>query len=392
MRPLTPAALKTLLTWHGPPCVSLYMPTHRHSPDNLQDPIRFKNLVRELERSLADQYPARDVRELLAAAHRLQDDYRFWTRQLDGLAVLAAPGLVEVFELPRRVPERAIAAGSFHLKPLLRYAQSADRFHVLALDRAKARLYEGTRDAIDEVDLPDDFPDTIGKALGEELTDPHTTVAAYAGGSRARLPGGAHGEPAARHGHGGKGDELDTDVPRFFRAVDRAVAGRFSAPTGFPLLLAALPEYHAEFRAVSHNPHLLPVGVGKHPNGFATPDHLRAAAWEVVRPAYEGRLARLGEDFRTARGRGLAADRAEEVAAAVTWSRVGTLLVDADRLVPGRFDAAAGTVAAARLRNPEVDDVLDDLAEEVLRRGGEVVVVPAVAMPTATGLAATFRF
>ena len=26
-----------------PPCLSLYQPTHRHHPDNLQDPIRFRN-------------------------------------------------------------------------------------------------------------------------------------------------------------------------------------------------------------------------------------------------------------------------------------------------------------------------------------------------------------
>jgi hypothetical protein len=35
--------------------------------------------------------------------------------------------------------------------------------------------------------------------------------------------------------------------------------------------------------------------------------------------------------------------------------------------------------------------VIDDLAEAVLRTGGEVVVVPAARMPTDTGLAATFR-
>lgn len=300
--------------------------------------------------------------------------------------------MFELFELPRAMPERAVVADSFHVKPLLRYAQSADRFHVLALDRGKARVFEGTRDRLDEVDLPDDFPATVERALGAELTDPHTTVSTYASGTSARLPGGRHGEPAARHGHGGKSDELDVDVPRYFRAVDRAASDQFSRPTGLPLVLVALPEYHAEFRAVSHNPHLLPDGVGKHPNGFGTTDALRAAVWDVVRPAYERRLAGLAEDFRTARSRGLGADRLEDVAAAVAGSRVGTLLVDADRVVPGRFDPATGEVRPAALADPEVDDVLDDLAEAVLRRGGQVVVVPAAAMPADTGLAATFRF
>ena len=38
------------------------------------------------------------------------------------------------------------------------------------------------------------------------------------------------------------------------------------------------------------------------------------------------------------------------------------------------------------------EDLLDDVAETVLRNGGEVVVVPAESMPSATGLAATHRY
>ena len=39
-----------------------------------------------------------------------------------------------------------------------------------------------------------------------------------------------------------------------------------------------------------------------------------------------------------------------------------------------------------------VDDMLDDLAELVLTKGGEVVVVPSERMPTDSGLAAICRF
>jgi uncharacterized integral membrane protein len=38
-----------------PPCLSLFQPTHRDHPDNQQDPIRFKNLVKALEESLRQQ-------------------------------------------------------------------------------------------------------------------------------------------------------------------------------------------------------------------------------------------------------------------------------------------------------------------------------------------------
>jgi hypothetical protein len=44
------------------------------------------------------------------------------------------------------------------------------------------------------------------------------------------------------------------------------------------------------------------------------------------------------------------------------------------------------------LKDPQVDDLLDDLAELVLSKGGQVVVVPTVDMPTTAGVAAIFRF
>jgi hypothetical protein len=56
------------------------------------------------------------------------------------------------------------------------------------------------------------------------------------------------------------------------------------------------------------------------------------------------------------------------------------------------MDATTGAITLDELANPEVDDLLDDLGERVLKTGGEVVIVPSGRMPTQTGIAATFRF
>src|SRR6185312_11772059 len=48
-----------LLTSHDPPCLSLYQPTHRHYPDNSQDPIRYRNLIKSMEESLQQKYTNR---------------------------------------------------------------------------------------------------------------------------------------------------------------------------------------------------------------------------------------------------------------------------------------------------------------------------------------------
>lgn len=112
----------------------------------------------------------------------------------------------------------------------------------------------------------------------------------------------------------------------------------------------------------------------------------------MVQPSYLARLSGLIERFGAAKSNGLGTDDLADIARATAAGRVETLLIEADRHIPGRFDAAAREIARADLDDPEVDDLLDDLGERVLKAGGEVVIVPAERMPTQTGIAAIYRF
>ena len=136
---------------------------------------------------------------------------------------------------------------------------------------------------------------------------------------------------------------------------------------------------------------LMPKGIELDANSL-TIDQLRQQAWEIVEPDLRARLKKLAGEFEEARSKGLGADDLAKIAEAAAQARVGTLLVEIERRIPGRLDYATGRVALSGLEHPEVDDLLDDLAELVLRKGGKVVVVPATDMPVATGAAATFRF
>jgi hypothetical protein len=372
----------SLLYAHEPPCLSLYQPTHRHHPENQQDPIRFRNLVKEMGESLKQKYATRAVQALLDPFQALAGDRHFWNHTLDGLAVLGAPGVFRVYRLQRPVPELVVVADSFHTKPLMRILQSADRYQILSLNRREIKLFEGNRDVLDEVELAQGVPRTITETLGEELTGPHQTVASYGMG-----PGGT----PMRHGHGSKKEEVDIDTERFFRAVDRSVLEHHSRPSALPLILAALPEYHALFRRVSRNPFLTAGGIDIYPDAL-TIDALCERAWRVVEPQYHARLDGLVEEFGRAKSKGLGADELAQVAEVAVAGRVATLLIEADRQIPGRMDPVTGRIKFEDLAHPEVDDLLDDLGELVLKRGGQVLVVPTERMPTGTGIAAIYRF
>jgi hypothetical protein len=378
---LSTEVIRGLLQAHEPPCISIYQPTHRHHPDNRQDPIRFRNLIRAVEESLRQKYRGRAVRPLLEPLQELAEDGAFWKHTVDGLAVLTGSTVFRLFRLQRPIKELAVVADSFHLKPLLRVMQSADRYQVLCLTRQTATMLEGNRYALDELD-PGDLPATIAAALGDESAGAHLTFASY---------GGTSGETPMYHGHGSRKDTIDTQTERYFRAVDRAVGSQFSKPSGLPLILVALPEHQSVFRAVSQNASLIPNGVNGNPDAMSA-DQLREAVWDVVEPRYLARLESLSETFSSAAGRqGSTADLSDAARAAVQ-GRVATLLVEAERVIPGRLDPATGAIAPASLDDPEVGDMLDDLAEAVLRTGGEVVVVPKERMPSGTGVAATLRY
>lgn len=357
--------LGELFTERAGPCVSIYMPTERQFSGNQKDAAHFRQLVERAAKSAGTEMGEAETNTLFEPLRDLAGNERFWEHTLDGLAVLRAPDYYKVYKLQRKVPELSIVADSFHTKPLLRIAQSADRFHVLAVTRDKARLFQGDRYTLDEVQTDAGFPRTIAEALGENDWD------------------------GQEYTHGS--DEIDQATQRYFRAVDKAVCDRYSKAFGMPLVLAALPMNQTAFRAVSKNAALLEQGIAINPEAQSA-DDLRQKAWEIIEPRYLERLAGFIDDYQAGKVRGLASDDLVEIVMAAMAGRVRVLLVENDRIIPGRIDRDTGAVHRGELADAHTDDLLDDLAELTLRMAGEVIIVPAARMPTTTGAAAVYRF
>lgn len=392
MQPTT-ADLRALLAPHRPPCISLYEPTHRsYRASSQEDPARYRNLLHRAEKSLRERYPARLVRPVLEKLERFGADSDFWIQAAAGLAIFSAADDLKVFRLQQAVPELLSVADRFQIKPLVRSIQRNGRYQVLALTLAQARLYEGTRHSLEPIAL-EGQPTVIAEALGPEGTEPNTRVAhgSAAVGAGAKTP--------MHHGQGGRRDERRADRERFFRVIDREIFERASKVSRLPLVLAALPEHQARFRALSHNTFLAATGIEVNPAAL-TPGELRDAAWRAIEPYFEERVDRLLETYGEARSHGRGAGRLEDIAAGVAQGRVGTLLVAADRRIPGSVDAVQGTVTIAIAEgwsrggaaDPRTSDVLDDLAEAALRTGAEVIVLEGDRMPSTSGAAAVFRY
>lgn len=382
MHTLSFDTLKTLTAAAHAPCLSLYQPTHRSHPDNAQDVGHFKQGIKTLAASLNQAHAQTDVQALLAPFHALAGDPDFWVHAQDGLAVLSCQGVFRVFVLPRSMPMLAVVANGFHTKPLRRFLQSVDRYQVLCLSRDRAQLFEGNRDTLHAVKLHPEVPTTATQALGDELTEPNQTVSSHGGLGRDTSP--------LFHSTGGKKDEVDLDTERYFRALDRALTEHHAAPGGLPLILAALPEHQHVYRQISRHCGLLPDGLDIHPQALDT-RHLNQLAWAVVAPQHEARQQVWLDAYKLAQLHNLACDDLVDASMAAAMGRVATLLIESERQLPGLLDRDTGRVVRTDLSDPAADDLLDDLADLVLNKGGSVHVVSKDQMPTTSGLAAVLR-
>jgi len=302
---------------------------------------------------------------------------------LDGLAVFGSPKLFRAYRLQRPVEKLVTVGTCFYIKPLIHILQALDRYQVLALTRDSVRLYEGNRDALDELEMAPEVPMTLVDALGADLTEPHQTVASYGGSGRQSSP--------MHHGHGGRSVAVDKDTERFFRVVDRAVLDHHSRPSGLPLILATLPEHSRLFQQVSHNPQLVEGTVDCDPNALSV-DQLRQRAWQSIAPAYRARLEGLIAEFEEAKAKNHGGDCLVDVARAIVAGRAAKVLVEAERKVPGWLDRTTGELTFAEAVDPQVDDLLNELADMSIEKGSEVVIVPTEQMPTESGIAAIYRF
>ena len=111
--------LTTLTTASNSTCISIYAPMERLGAETQQNPIRFKNLVRQaVEKLLVVGVNEQDAKELLQPIYELDND-DFWQHQSDGLAIFLSPNQFRYYCLPIAFPELAVVGDHFHLKPLL---------------------------------------------------------------------------------------------------------------------------------------------------------------------------------------------------------------------------------------------------------------------------------
>jgi hypothetical protein len=373
--------LKILIEKRDSACVSIYMPTFRNQPEARQNPIRYKNLLKQMEeRLVAGGMRKSHARDFSKPAKGLTKDTLFWQYQSDGFAAFLDSQGVRYYRLPAIFEELLVVADRFHIKPLLQILADDGRFYILALSQNAVRFFQCSRYSISEVNL-EGAPGSRDEALQyhspQKDLQSHTTT--HTGrGERATV----------FHGHGAGGEEAKQDIIKYFRQIDE-VLRKTIADASAPLVLAAVDYLFPLYSEANRHPFLLQEGIAGNPESVR-PEELQKKAWELVEPHFQKSREEASARYRQVAGSPMASQDVKTVALAAYHAGVEILHVAVGVHQWGTFDGS--TVHLHEECEPGDEDLLDFAAVHTLLNGGTVYAVKPELIPDEGPLAAILRY
>lgn len=382
---LTRAEVTRLLAPRPWPCVSVYLPTHRHGKGVRQDSAHLRSLLRQAGERLGRlDLPQEAADDLLRPARELVEDRAFWRFQADGLALFAAPGLFVRYRLPIAFAESLAVGERFAIKPLVPFLDGGGRFYVLALSLKAVRLLDADRWGVARLDLGP-VPASMGDALGYAQY--------YTGlGMHSASPKGIHGQPGVVfHGHGDADeDRMEEDIRHYFQRVARALDERLP-DSAAPIVLAAVAEHVPLYREAARDPRVVQEAVVGNPE-LLTDDELRLAAWPLVAPRLTEARRRALARFVELGGTGRAAAGVDAVVVAADRGLVESLFLVPEAERWGSYEPDLGRVVVHPEREPGDDDLVNLAVTRTLETGGDVFALVPGELEGAAEVAAVLRY
>ena len=369
----TPAEVLDLQSVRTYPAVSVLVSTRPAARMSREDAARLGGLVDLALARVAAECP-RDVSAAVAEQLETLAASACERPTRAGVALYTAPGRPGGgWSLPVPVVERAVVDPTFATRDLVRALHRTPRHVVLVLADDQAHLF----DAAGAGDL-------LVPALGGAFP-----LSAAPGGTRPAGGRRGRGRPRGRTVRGGRPEGGPDEM--FLRQVDAAL-GTYLRLHPAPLVITGTTRTVAAFTGLSRNTGRL-AGIVPGAHARSSPARLAALARPVLEAYLRSRqdeaLALL--DRRTGEGRGVAGMPAVWLAA--RRERPEMLVVDETFFYPARLsDDGDLVLPAPDVDHPEVvDDVVDEVIELVLGRGGWVALVDQGRLDHADRIALTLR-
>jgi hypothetical protein len=344
-----------------------------------EDRNRYAALLATARDRIVEQLGVRKAESLLRPLEALSSQ-AFWEASTEGLALFHCADYSALFRLPVTVPERVFVADTFQVRPLVEFLGTNQHFYALTLSQGRVSFFKGNATALAHVELAPGLG-SLEEALGPAERERKTTQHQSSRGGVRSIVGGSNTWDASR----------DEDLARYFRLIDTAL-WTILRDEKAPLVLAG-PEREVHiYQRISRYAGLAPRAL--HENlAKSSSAELHERVWPIVQEIVRAGEARVLEHYQQLVSSARALDEIRALAQFAVTGRVRELLIDKQAVLFGKMNRESGALELHGTQGGAAEeDVLDDIAEAVLLRGGEVYSLPHELMPTQSPIAGILRW
>jgi len=287
-----------------------------------------------------------------------------------GFTVFFAPGTEAMFATPG-VQANAVAAGRFHVVPLLASAAAPRNFYALGLSRNTIRLWHVTPFGCEEVVLPHSVPASLAADGAFDKPD-HDLE------NRSSIGLGTGTMHAMRFGTLSDHDSEAEYLHHFF---SRVAKGLRDVVQEAPVFLVGTRPDTLAYRRAARGAAILDA------EWHCNPEHCSASEVET-----EARLAAAKESYHQAEAAILPLP---EIPQKIAGAPAAIFTAASEGRVHQLFLAEAARMQASAAHVADLfpdEDVFNAAAVETLRTGGTVYVLPGDALPTGGAITAVLRY
>jgi len=343
-------------------CVTIIMTSHRSKPEYLNDDLRLKNLIKEVETRLTNDIGKRDADKLVKRVNELASKIDH-SQNIESLILFVNEDVAEYLRLPIKVEDRVVIDQTFATRDLIRALHLETQYYIMVLSQENVRLIEAAS----------------GKSVREvrgEFPYENKTF---------------HTTNRAAHMIAQKQTNLTAE---YFNVADKKM-NEVRKANPMPVLLCGLEENNNLYLTVADDKDaIVPVRLDK--GMINEPVHtIVEEAWKVMKEYVAEKNNKRKQDLKKAVGQNRFLSDTNEIWRAIHDGRIRTLFVEQGLFQPAILTEDNQIEYVADERRNEtgiIDDIYDEMIEINMDFGGDVVFLPKGELEKFNGFGAITRY
>lgn len=334
--------LQKLVAEKNSPCVTISLNTHRMHPDNLQDEILLKNLLKEAEERVINEFGKRQVTQLLEKLDTVSNEIDV-NHNLDSLHIFLSNETQEIVKSSWQSNHNGVhISDSFAIRSLIKNYNRSENYLVMLLSQSGVQLYEAVNDDIINEVRNDDFPFS---------KNPHFNT---------------NTEKVSDSKY------LDDLVREFLNKVDKALV-KVCNETELKCVVIATEDNYSRLQQVADKPGVY-LGYANIDYNKVETHHIAKQSWELVKKQQKQRRTEAIGEMQEAVAHGKVLTDLQEIYQASIDGRGDLLIVHQDfsQAVLMKDDRTFDLVNDPTTANA-IDDITSTIAWEVISKKGRVV-------------------